>query len=95
MGKQTICICENKNADQLRSNREADHAFVFATPIVHFLHFLNPKFQATSHLLDCTGRFVSDLFRTTLVFSWCGSNAIAIECYSPVQIIEERDQIES
>ena len=24
MGKQTICICENKDADQLRGNREAD-----------------------------------------------------------------------
>ena len=24
MGKPTICICENKDADQLRGNREAD-----------------------------------------------------------------------
>ena len=24
MGNPTICICENKDADQLRSNREAD-----------------------------------------------------------------------
>ena len=31
MGKPTICICENKDADQLRGNCEADHAFVFAT----------------------------------------------------------------
>ena len=30
---------------------EADHTFVFATPIVHFLFFLNLKFQASSHLL--------------------------------------------
>ena len=37
MGKPTICICENKGADQLRGNR-----------IVHFLFFLNPKFQASS-----------------------------------------------
>ena len=51
MGKPTICIWENKDADQLRGNREADHAFVFATRIVHFLFFLNPKFQACSLLL--------------------------------------------
>ena len=29
MGKQTICICENKGADQLRSNREADQRLCF------------------------------------------------------------------
>ena len=34
MGKPTICIGENKGADQLRSNCEADHAFVFAPQIV-------------------------------------------------------------
>ena len=51
MGKPTICICENKDADQLRGNREADHAFVFATRIVQFLFYLNPKFQASSLLL--------------------------------------------
>ena len=49
--KPTICICENKDADQLRGNREADHAFAFATRIVHFLFFLNPKFQVSSLLL--------------------------------------------
>ena len=52
MRKQTICICENKDPDQLRGNREADQRlFVFATWIVHFLFFLNPKFQASSLLL--------------------------------------------
>ena len=29
MGKPTICIGENKDADQLRSNREADQRFCF------------------------------------------------------------------
>ena len=29
MGKQTICICENKGADQLRGNREADQRLCF------------------------------------------------------------------
>ena len=51
MEKPTICIGENKGADQLRSNCEADHAFVFATLIVQFLYFLNPKFPASNHLL--------------------------------------------
>ena len=41
MGKPTICIGENKGADQLRSNCEADSAFVFAIWIVQFLYFLN------------------------------------------------------
>ena len=51
MGKPTICLGENKGADQLRSNCEADHAFVFATRIVQFLFYLNPKFQASSSFL--------------------------------------------
>ena len=50
-GKPTICICENKDADQLRGNREADHSFVFATWIVQFLFYLYPKFQASSTFL--------------------------------------------
>ena len=29
MGKQTICIGENKDADQLRGNREADQRLYF------------------------------------------------------------------
>ena len=44
MRKPAFCICENKGADQLC-------AFVFATQIVQSLYFLNPKFQASSHLL--------------------------------------------
>ena len=51
MGKPTICIGENKDADQLRGNREADQPFVFATRIVQFLFYLTPKFQASSLLL--------------------------------------------
>ena len=45
MRKPAFCICENKDADQLIS------AFVFAAWIVQSLYFLNPKFQASSHLL--------------------------------------------
>ena len=29
MGKPTICLCENKDADQLRGNREADQRLCF------------------------------------------------------------------
>ena len=53
MGKPTICIGENKGTDQLRSNCTAKliSAFVFATRIVQFLFYLNPRFQASSSFL--------------------------------------------
>ena len=51
MRKQAFCICENKDADQLRDNHKLISAFVFATRIVQSLYFLNQKFQASSHLL--------------------------------------------
>ena len=72
MGKPTICIGENKDADQLRGNRTATKlisAFVFATWIVQFLFFLNPKFQASSSFL-CLYRPVC---ATLLVFPRGGS----------------------
>ena len=47
--KTGFCICENKDADQLRG--DAVSAFVFATWIVQSLCFLNPKFQVSNHLL--------------------------------------------
>ena len=47
MRKPAFCICENKDADQLRSYR----AFVFAIRIVRSLYYLNPKFQVSSPLL--------------------------------------------
>ena len=50
MRKPDFCICENKDADQLRGNREADQRLVFAIRIVQSLLYLNPKFQASSHL---------------------------------------------
>ena len=52
MRKPALCICKNKDADQLRSNTaQLISAFVFAIRIVKFLYYLNPKFQASSHLL--------------------------------------------
>ena len=41
MKKPTICTCQTEGADQLRSKLISD--FVFATQIVQFLYFLNPK----------------------------------------------------
>ena len=49
VGKPTICICKNKGADQLTAKLIS--AFVFATRIVQFLFYLNPKFQASSSFL--------------------------------------------
>ena len=48
--KPAFCICENKDADQLRDNREADQRLCFRYTDSRSLHFLNPKFQASSHL---------------------------------------------
>ena len=51
-----FCICENKDADQLRGDRFAVtpkliSAFIFATWIVQSLFCLNPNAQVSSHLL--------------------------------------------
>ena len=55
MGKPTISIGENKDADQLRGyiavTAKLISAFVFATRTVQFLFYLNPKFQASSSFL--------------------------------------------
>ena len=51
--KPAFCICENKDADQLRSNCAAQliNAVGFPTQIVQPLYFLYTKFQASGHLL--------------------------------------------
>ena len=51
MGKPTICIGKNKDADSFAVTAKLISAFVFATQIVQFLFFLNPNFQASSSLL--------------------------------------------
>ena len=52
MRKPAFCICENKDANQLRSNCAADQLFCFPDiDIVQSLYFLNPKFLPSSHLL--------------------------------------------
>ena len=49
MGKPTICICENKGADQLRSNCEADQhlCFRYTDRTIPLL----PKYENSSFLL--------------------------------------------
>ena len=51
MRKPTICMCENKGADQLHSNCEADQRLCFRYMDSKIPNFLHPKFQASSHLL--------------------------------------------
>ena len=48
MGKPTICICENKDADQLRGDQRLCFRY---TDNLQFLSFLNPNFPASNHLL--------------------------------------------
>ena len=56
MRKQTFCICENKDADQLRGKREADQrlCFRYTDNIIPLLS----KPQAI--FCSCTALFVSD-----------------------------------
>ena len=63
MGKPTICIGENKDADQLRGNREADQrlCFRYSDSTIPLL----PKSETL--FCACTGRFVSDLFGNHIV----------------------------
>ena len=51
--KPDFCLGENKGADQLCGyTAKLISAFVFATRIVQFLFYLNPKFQASSSFLS-------------------------------------------
>ena len=49
MRKRTICIVENKDADQLRGNRKADQRLCFRYS--ESTIFLNRKFQTSTCLL--------------------------------------------
>ena len=76
--------CKNKGADQLCSNCTADQRLVFAIMIVQSLFFLNPKFQASSHLLWlCSLVCVAPGWKPRRpVFSHRGSFAVQFEMYS-------------
>ena len=61
--KTCVCICKNKDADQLRGNCAADQiisAFVFATQIVQFFYFLSATFKYVAIFCGYTAT-VSDL----------------------------------
>ena len=60
MGKPTICMCENKGADQLRSNCEADQRLCFRYTDSTVPHLLKSKI---SIFCDCAAWFVLDLVR--------------------------------
>ena len=57
MRKPTFCICENKDADQLRGNREADQRLCFR--YIDSTIPLLPKSKAI--FLSCTAQFMTDL----------------------------------
>ena len=61
MRKPAFCICENKDADQLRGNAKLISAFVFATQIVQSLYFLSTNFKSLTILCGRAAWFVCDL----------------------------------
>ena len=66
MRKSAFCICENKDADQLRGDREADQCLCFrytdsTIPLLH--KFQN--FKPPAIFCGCTAWFVLDLVGNT------------------------------
>ena len=59
--KQFFAYAKTKTQISFAVTAKLISPFVFATWIVQSLYFLNPKFQASSHLLWLTAHFVSDL----------------------------------
>ena len=60
--KPTICMGENKDADQLRGNREADQRLCFRYTGSTLPPLLIPKiFKILGFFCDCTSWFVLDL----------------------------------
>ena len=57
MRKPDFCICENKDADQLRGNREADQRICFRYTDTTIPLLPTPL----AIFCDCSARFVSDL----------------------------------
>ena len=50
MRKPDFCICDNKDADQLRGNCEADQRLCFRYMDSTIPLLSDPKFQASSHI---------------------------------------------
>ena len=49
--KPDFCLCENKVADHIRGDSEAEQHLVFSTRIVQFLFLFNLKFQDSDTFL--------------------------------------------
>ena len=62
--KPAFCICENKDADQLRSNPEADQRLCFRHTDSAIPLLSKPIFQASSHLLKLNSLVCVGLGRT-------------------------------
>ena len=63
MRKPDFCKCENKDADQLRGNREADQrlCFRYTDSTLHKFTTYIRNFKPLAILCICTARFVSGL----------------------------------
>ena len=61
MRKPTLCICENKDADQLRGDREADQRLCFCYIDSTIPLLSKSEIKPLAIFCDCTARFVSDL----------------------------------
>ena len=83
MGKPTICIGDLTKAQiSFAVTAKLISAFVFATRIVQFLFYLNPKFQASSSfpVLVQVGLCRTCSETTLLVFPRGGSNVAMDSC---------------
>ena len=63
MRKPAFAYAKTKKQISFPVTAKLISVFVFATPIVQSLYFLNPRFQASSHLQFCgiTARFGLDM----------------------------------
>ena len=101
MRKPAFYICENKDADQLRGNRESDQHLCFRYTDSKSLYYLNPKFQASSHLLPLCSLVCVGPGRKprSPVFSQQGSYEAAqtdqpLLCLKLSSVLEATDQTE-
>ena len=63
--KPAFCICENKDADQLRGNHEADQRLCFRYMDCTIPLLPKRNFKPLAILCDCTKRLMSDLVRNS------------------------------
>ena len=77
MREPPFCIFDNKDADQLRGNREADQRLCFR----YTDSTIPPKFQASRHFLWLYSRVCVEPSRKSQrpVFSWHGSNCATFD----------------